>query len=169
MTEIKILQTGSSIVGLNEFKHYCRIDFDHDNTLIEAILLQSTIICENYISKDIIKKTRVLFLSETDKIIYLPFGPVEIINSVKDENDVDIPFNTLGINKENIEFDSPKKNVFIEYDTDGIKNALTKNSIMQLAATIYENRSDFDQDSKSVQEIPTNVKTQLTSLKTMFI
>ncbi|QDP54999.1 MAG: putative head completion protein [Prokaryotic dsDNA virus sp.] len=169
MTEIKILQTGSVVVELSEIKKYLRIDFQYDNDLLEAILWQSTIFCENYISKDIVEKTRLLFLSETEKNILLPFGPVKQIVSVVDENDDNIPFQVLGINNENIEFDSPKKNVFVKYETEGIRNSLTKQSILQFAATLYENRADFDQDSKSVQEIPTKVKTLLTSLKTMFI
>lgn len=169
MTEIRIDWNGSEIVTTQAFKDFCRIQFSYDDDLINAIITQSRIFCENYISKDIVPKERVYFLSDADQKIVLPFGPVDRIQQIKDQDDNDVNYKIIGINNEQIEFDKPLKNIKISYVTKGINNNLTRQSILQFGSTLYENRADFDQDSKSVSEIPTNVKTLLTSLKTMFI
>ena len=59
MRQIKInSETGSEIVSLTEMKNYLRVDHAFDNTLITDMITQARQIIENYLSRDIVAKTR---------------------------------------------------------------------------------------------------------------
>ena len=134
------------------------------------MITQARIWCENYISRDIVAKTRTYYLPETNGIFDLPFGPVSSITSVKSD-DVDIAYTVLGLNSESIELDGGYADkVKIVYVTSGLNDELLQSAIMQLVSTYYDNRADFSSDQKSnVESIPTNVRDILNSYKAMYL
>jgi hypothetical protein len=171
MREIKINSTdGSEIVLVATAKDYMRVSSTVDDNIITRMITQARIWCENYISRDIVAKTRTYYLPETNGIFDLPFGPVSSITSVKSD-DVDIAYTVLGLNSESIELDGGYADkVKIVYVTSGLNDELLKQAIMQLVSTYYDNRADFSSDQKSnVESIPTNVRDILNSYKAMYL
>ena len=171
MREIKINSTdGSEIVLIATAKDYMRVSSTVDDNIITRMITQARIWCENYISRDIVAKTRTYYLPETNGIFDLPFGPVSSITSVKSD-DVDIAYTVLGLNSESIELDGGYADkVKIVYVTSGLNDELLQSAIMQLVSTYYDNRADFSYDQKSnVESIPTNVRDILNSYKAMYL
>jgi len=171
MREIKINSTdGSEIVLVATAKDYMRVSSTVDDNIITRMITQARIWCENFISRDIVAKTRTYYLPETNGIFDLPFGPVSSITSVKSD-DVDIAYTVLGLNSESIELDGGYADkVKIVYVTSGLNDELLKQAIMQLVSTYYDNRADFSSDQKSnVESIPTNVRDILNSYKAMYL
>jgi hypothetical protein len=171
MREIKINSTdGSEIVLVATAKDYMRVSSTVDDNIITRMITQARIWCENYISRDIVAKTRTYYLPETNGIFDLPFGPVSSITSVKSD-DVDIAYTVLGLNSESIELDGGYADkVKIVYVTSGLNDELLQSAIMQLVSTYYDNRADFSSDQKSnVESIPTNVRDILNSYKAMYL
>jgi len=171
MREIKINSTdGSEIVLVATAKDYMRVSSTVDDNIITRMITQARIWCENYISRDIVAKTRTYYLPETNGIFDLPFGPVSSITSVKSD-DVDIAYTVLGLNSESIELDGGYADkVKIVYVTSGLNDELLQQAIMQLTSTYYDNRADFSSDQKSnVESIPTNVRDILNSYKAMYL
>jgi len=171
MREIKINSTdGSEIVLVATAKDYMRVSSTVDDNIITRMITQARIWCENFISRDIVAKTRTYYLPETNGIFDLPFGPVSSITSVKSD-DVDIAYTVLGLNSESIELDGGYADkVKIVYVTSGLNDELLQSAIMQLVSTYYDNRADFSSDQKSnVESIPTNVRDILNSYKAMYL
>ena len=169
MRQIKINSvTGSEIVSLSEFKSYARISNTLDDTLIESIIVQARIWCENYISRDIVAKNRTYYIPETNGIFDLPFGPIASITSIHIEGTAYTDYTIEGLDNETIDLDGPAEKVKIVYITSGLDDKLLEQSILQLSTTLYDNRNDFEV-GKEVTEIPLSTKTILNSYKNMFI
>ena len=179
MRQIKINSTtGVELISLSLAKSYLRVDVTTDDTLIGEMISQARLWCENYISRDIVSKTRSYYLSKTDGVIDIPFAPVASIQSVTVEG-TSSTFEIKGLNKERIELknlenvligyqDGYAKDVIINYTTAGLNDALLRQAMLQLVSTYYDNRADFVIGS-AINDIPTNVKSILSSFKTSFI
>ena len=160
--------TGSEVITTSEVKNYVRIDTSADDNLIAAMIKQARLFCENYISRDIVAKNRTYYLSQTEGIIDIPFGPVASITTVTAEGNA-ADYTVKGLDNERIELDGGSaKDVKITYVTTGLYDDLIKNALLQFVSTLYDNRSDF-KTGTIVQDIPTETKALLTSYKTMFI
>tara|TARA_R110002153_G_C13153401_1_gene482265 strand:- start:43 stop:558 length:516 start_codon:yes stop_codon:yes gene_type:complete len=171
MRQIKINSTdGSEIVLVATAKDYMRVSSTVDDNIITRMITQARIWCENYISRDIVAKTRTYYLPETNGIFDLPFGPVSSITSVKSD-DVAIAYTVLGLDNESIELDGGYADkVKIVYVTSGLSDSLLQQAIMQLTSTYYDNRSDFTTDAKGdIDVVPTNIKSILNSYKAMYL
>jgi len=168
--EVKINSTtGTEILTTQEVKDYVRIDTSSDDSIILAMITQARIWCENYISKDIIAKNRTYYLSHTNGVYDLPFGPVASISEITIDGTATTDYKILGLDNETIELDSSlAENVKSTYITLGLNDSLIKQAMLQLISTYYDNRSDF-KTGTIVQDIPTSTTTILTSYKTMFI
>lgn len=169
MRQIKINSTtGNEIITTSDVKNYVRIDTSADDSLISRMITQARIFCENYISRDIVAKNRTYYLSETEAIIDIPFGPVASISTVTSEgNDAD--YTIKGLDNERIELDGGSaKDVKITYITAGLSDDLIKNAMLQFVSTLYDNRADF-KIGTIVQDVPTETRALLNSYKTMFI
>ena len=169
MHQIKINRTTrSEIITTSDVKDYVRIDTSADDTLIGRMITQARIFCENYISRDIVAKNRTYYLSETEAIIDIPFGPIASISTVTAEgNDAD--HTVKGLDNERIELDGGSaKDVKITYVTAGLSDDLIKNAMLQFVSTLYDNRADF-KTGTIVQDVPTETRALLNSYKTMFI
>ena len=168
--EIKINSTtGLELLTTQEVKDYVRIDTSSDDAIISAMITQARIWCENYISKDIVAKNRTYYLSHTNGVYDLPFGPVASISEITIDGTATTDYEILGLDNETIELDSSSaENVKSTYITTGINDALIKQAMLQLISTYYDNRSDF-KTGIAINEIPTSTTSILTSYKTMFI
>lgn len=169
MRQIKINSTtGSEIVTATEFKDYARIDTSADDTLIDLIITQARIWCENYISRDIVAKNRTYYVPETNGIFDIPFGPIASISSVTIDGTAFTGYTMDGLDNETIDLDGPAEKVKVTYVTTGLDDSLLQQAIKQYAATLYENRNDFE-EGKMGSKVPTSVKSVLNSYKNMFI
>lgn len=160
--------TGSEIVTTSDVKLYARIDTDADDTLIGNMITQARIWCENYISRDIVAKNRTYYLPSTNGTFDLPFAPVATISSVT-VNGEGATYEVLGLDNETLELDGGySEKVKVTYATTGLDDGLLQQAILQLASTYYDNRADYVMEGNAV-EIPTNVKSILSSYKSMFV
>lgn len=74
MPSIKINSTiGNEIVTLAEAKAFIRIDTTDDDTIITTIIEQARLVCENYISADIVSKNRTYYLESANDRFEVPF------------------------------------------------------------------------------------------------
>ena len=175
MRQIKINSTtGSELLTTQNVKDYVRIDTTADDNIISAMITQARIWCENYISRDIVAKNRTYYLDTTNGIFDLPFGPIASVEEITIDGTATTDYEILGLDNETIELDQgPAERVKITYITNGIDDALIKQSMLQLISTYYDNRTDFIEGNSrgigSSVEIPTSTKQILTSYKTMFI
>lgn len=171
MHTIKISSvTGAEIVTTADAKSYMRVDTSSDDSLIGDMIKQARIWCENYLSKDIVAKTRVYFVENIGERILLPFAPVSSITSVTAQ-DSTAEYKSYGVDKEILELQSlPAKDVKVTYATAGLSDELLKQAIMQLVSTYYDNRADFIvMQGVSYVQVPTSVKHILDSYKEPFI
>lgn len=169
MRQIKINSTtGSEIVTASEFKSYARISNTAEDTLIDQIIVEARIWCENYLSRDIVAKNRTYYIPETNGIFDLPFGPIASISSITIDGTAFTGYTIEGLDNETIDLDGPAEKVKITYITAGLDDDLLQNAIKQLASTLYDNRHDFI-EGKSFNQIPSSTKTILNSYKNMFV
>ena len=169
MRQIKINSTlGNEILSVQEVKDYVRIDTSADDALISGMISQARIWCENYISRDIVAKTRTYYVPETTGIFDIPFGPIDSIDSVTIDGTAFTGYTMLGLDNETIDLDGPAEKVKINYTTSGLNDNLLHQAIKQLAVTLYENRSDFE-EGKIGSIVPTSTKMLLNDHKNMFI
>jgi len=180
MRQIEIVSTtGSELITTSDVKDYVRIDTTADDTLIDRMIVQARIWCENYISRDIVAKSRKYYLDKAEGFIQIPFAPVATITSVTVQGS-SAEYQEKGLNKEQIILTSGVNQVLsgsntsfamevlITYTTAGLSDDLIKQALLQMVSTYYDNRTDFIQ-GKNVNEIPTNVKSILSSYKQMFV
>lgn len=171
MKQIKINSTlGNEIITVADVKNYVRIDTTADDALISQMISQARLWCENYISRDIVAKNRTYYIDITDSGLFdLPFGPVSSISLITIDGTATTSYEILGLDNETIELDQGSaERVKITYITTGLNDSLLKQAMLQLISTYYDNRADFV-EGKTANEIPTNVRTILSSYKTMFI
>jgi len=180
MRQIEIVSTtGSELITTSDVKDYVRIDTTADDTLIDRMIIQARIWCENYISRDIVAKARKYYLDKAEGFIQIPFAPVATITSVTVQGS-SAEYQEKGLNKEQIILTSGVNQVLsgsntsfamevlITYTTAGLSDDLIKQALLQMVSTYYDNRADFVQGN-NLNEIPTNVKSILASYKTMFV
>ena len=168
MRQIKINSvTGSEIISTQDVKDYVRIDTDADDAIIARMIEQARIWCENYISRDIVAKNRTYYVDSTNGVFDIPFAPISSISAVTVQGEA-AEYTVLGLDNETIELDGGSaEQVKVTYATTGLSDGLLKQAILQLVSTYYDNRSEFV--SGSITEIPTNVKSILSSYKSMFV
>ena len=182
MRQVKVNSvTGSdsTLVPTSDVKNYIRVDHSVDDSLIADMVKQSRIVLENFLSRDIIAKTRTYYLDESDGLIDIPFGPIASIDSVTVDGST-ATHTVVGLDKETIELDSSPsyvtsnrypytyEKIKINYTTSGISDTLIKNAIMQMVATFYDNRADF-KTGTIVSEIPMTAKKMVASFKSMYV
>lgn len=169
-TQIKITATtGSELINTATAKTYLRVDTSEDDTLIGQMITQARIIIENYISKDVVAKTRKLYLATVDERFVLPFSPIASIQSITVDGTATTAYTEYGLDDTIVELESlPAEEVIVSYTTSGINDSFLIQANLQLVSTLYDNRADFI-IGQTVSEIPTEVKSILSSYKAMFI
>ena len=169
-TQIKINSTtGSEIITTTNAKDYMRVDTSADDALIGKMVTEARIIIENYLSKDIVAKTRSLYLASVDERFVLPFSPIASIQSITVDGTATTNYETYGLDDTIIELATlPSEEVIVNYTTSGMDDSLLYAANLQLVSTLYDNRADFIVGA-TVSDLPIEVKTILSSHKTPFI
>lgn len=168
--------TGSEIVASSELKSYARIETSDDDTIIANMIIAAREKCEAIINRDIVAKTRSLFISNLEPSgeygnlyrrkakIVLPYAPINSITSVQTQKSdgtlSSISYDAYGLEDKYIELTGGySKNIKIVYTTSGLGFNDLKLAIKQLATTYYDNRQDFK--SQNSINIPTDIKSIL--------
>jgi len=169
--------TGSEIVANSEMKDYARIETSDDDTIVAEMIKSAREKCEAYMNRDIVAKTRTLFVSNVNRSgeygdlykrkikIVLPFAPIASVTSVQQQDSSgtlsSIGHNVYGFEDKYIEIPSDyMRNIKIVYTTSGLSFSDIKMAIKQLATTYYDNRAEYVKGS-AVAELPTNIKSIL--------
>lgn len=169
--------TGSEIVSSSELKDFARIETSDDDTIVANLIFAARQKCEAIINRDIVAKTRSLFISNIQTSgeygnlyarrskIVLPYAPINSITSVQtqasDGSLSSISYEAFGLEDKYIEVSSAvHKNIKIVYTTSGLSYDDLKNAIKMLATTYYDNRENFVK-GKTVNEIPNDVQSIL--------
>jgi len=170
LTQIKISSTiGSEVISVQDVKDFVRIDTSADDTLISRMITTAREWSENYMTRDIVSKSRIYYLPNVDNRFLLPFAPITSISQVEVDGTVTTNYQLFGLNEQVVLLNSlPSEEVKVTYVTTGLPDESIKQALLQLVASYYDNRSNFVV-GESVNEIPTSTKTILTSYKTMFI
>ena len=165
--------TGSEVVSTTELKNYARVETSDDDTIIANMVIAAREKCEAIINRDIVAKTRSLFISNLNHSgeygdlyrrrtkIVLPYAPITSITSVSTQSSdgtlTTINYDAYGLEDKYIEVSSSyQKNIKVVYTTTGLSYDDIKLAIKQLATTYYDNREDFK--SNNTTTIPTNVQ-----------
>ena len=100
----------------------------------------------------------------------LPFAPISSISSITVEGS-SADYETKGLDDTIIELNQlPAKDIKVTYVTSGMDDGLLQQAILQLASTYYENRADYIVlQGVSFVEVPTDVKSILSSYKSVYI
>jgi hypothetical protein len=107
-------------------------------------------------------------MDSTSGLFDLPFAPVATIESVTVEGEA-ATYTEYGLDDLSIELNGgPSNNVKITYTTAGLNDGLIKQALLQMVSNYYDNRADFE-IGKTINEIPTNVKSILSGYKSMYI
>ena len=170
LTQIKISSTiGSEVISVQDVKDFVRIDTSADDSLISRMITTAREWAENYMTRDIVSKSRIYYLPKVDDRFLLPFAPITSISQVEVDGTVTTDYKLFGLNEQVVLLNSlPSEEVKVTYTTTGLPDESIKQALLQLVASYYDNRSNFVV-GESVNEIPTGTKTILTSFKTMFI
>lgn len=170
-------ETGSEIVSLSELKAYARIETSDDDSVISNMIKSARQKCEAYMNRDVVAKTRTLFLSDVNRSgeygdlyrrdvkIVLPFAPISSVTSVQQQDNsgslTNIGHNVHGFEDKYVEIPRDYiQNIKIVYTTTGLSFSDIKLAIKQLATTYYDNRSDYVK-GETVNELPSNIKSIL--------
>ena len=178
MISVQIDSTpGSEIVASSELKSYARIETSDDDTIVAELIKSAREKCEAIINRDIVAKTRSLFISDIDPSgeygdlyrrrikIVLPYAPIASITSVQTQKSdgtlSNINYDTYGLEDKYIEVSSAyTENIKVVYTTSGLSFDDLKLAIKQLATTYYDNRADYVKGT-IVASLPTNVESIL--------
>ena len=168
-SQIKINSTtGSELVTTSEAKDFIRVDTSADDTIISEMITEARLWIENYISKDLVAKTRTYYTPFQKERFVLPFAPVASITSVTIDGTA-ATYEVKGLDNEIVELNElPAKEVQVAYTTAGLNDSLLKQAILRLVSTFYDNRADFVV-GQQVNEVPMSVKDILSGYKTVFI
>ena len=91
------------------------------------------------------------------------------IQSITVDGTATTAYTEYGLDDTIIELESlPAEEVIVSYTTAGLSDSFLIQANLQLISTLYDNRADFVTGT-IVSDIPTEVKSILSSHKTMFI
>jgi len=170
MYQVKInYNVGSEIVTLAEAKNYIRIETDQDDLLVTNMIIQARTIIENYISSDIMPKSRSFFTDYVEESIDLSFAPVRVISSISSKGVAltSDQYEIKGLDKERIKFkEKHLEDVQVNYETIGLNDEFLRQAVLQMVSTLYDNRSDIA--FESINTIPTETKNLISSYRKMF-
>ena len=160
--DIRIISTigTEEPVTLAEAKNYLRINNTQDDDLITSIILNARMRAERYLNSDIVSKQRIMYLSNVDQPINLPYAPIATVVTVTVDGEtqtVDEGYYIRGLDNPLIEFDTyndafnyrvesysgnPAERVEITYTTSGLDFSLVKLGVLALIAELYYARTE---------------------------
>jgi len=130
-------------VTLQEAKDYMRISSDSENDLIEELITSARERIEKYTGLSLGLKTLKAYWFYFHIPAEIPYGPVTAINSVVDDNDVELEYTARGLQYKTLEAYSTQ-GLAIEYEAGfTIVPKGLKLAILKQVSTDYENRENY--------------------------
>jgi hypothetical protein len=117
-------------------------DLGQDRSLVEAYITTARMQCEGYTGIGFIARTIQAQINNSLGSIYLPYGPIGTVTTVKNEAGDDQEFTILGVQWKQLK--SPAyRNITVTY-TAGYTELpeVFKTAILQQVAYLYEHRGD---------------------------
>lgn len=131
-------------VTLAEAKAWAKIDTTADDSIITSLITTARQQCEDYVGISLVGHTIKAVLNNSNGGIFLPYGPVVEISSVKDEDGNAITdYETSGTNFVQLLYPTLER-ITVEYTTgyDSLPGEL-KTAILQQFFYIYHNRGEI--------------------------
>lgn len=152
--DISATVTGLEPLNIDEVKNYLKIDFDEDDLLLNDMITGAREQAEQFTGLSLVEKTIVLFETEYDYEIELPYPEHdEVIKVEINGEDYTNNIQVIG-NKEKtvilpLIYDSSSTGdgVEITYTTTGICPKPIKNALLKNIADWYENRANVSEVS----------------------
>ena len=160
-SEVQVLTTIGSpdtIVTLDQAKEYIRITNTEEDSLITAMIQNAILQAEQYLSRDILSKTRRMYVNYADRPFNLFYAPVASVQTVAIDGTSTTAYELLGLQNPLVKLDQTNaEKVTVDYTTAGIADQSVRQGILALIAWLYH-RGDAS--------MPTNWKTWLSPFKT---
>lgn len=130
-------------VTLQEAKDYMRISSDSENDLIEELITSARERIEKFTGLSLGEKTLKAYWFYYHVPAEIPYGPVTLINSVVDDNDVALEYTARGLQYKVLEAYSTQ-GLVIEYEAGfAVAPKGLKLAILKQVSTDYENRENY--------------------------
>ena len=144
-TDVKVVSTHdapSSIVSLNEVKLYLSVTNTQEDVMITSMITNAILQAEKYLNRDILSKTREMYLVRVEEPINLYYAPIASVNSVIIDDidaEIDKEYEVLGLDNPSIMFIAPPvRKVLINYTTVGITDESIRQGILSLVQFLYD-------------------------------
>ena len=130
-------------VTLQEAKDYMRISSDAENDLIEELITSARERVEKFTGLSLGQKTLKAYWLYFHTPAEIPYGPITLINSVVDDNDVELQYTARGLQYKVLEAYSTV-GLTIEYEAGfAVAPKGLKLAILKQVSTDYENRENY--------------------------
>jgi len=130
-------------VTLQEAKDYMRISSNAEDDLIEELITSARERIEKFTGLSLGEKTLKAYWFYYHIPSEIPYGPVTLINSVVDDNDVDVEYTARGLQYKVLEAYSTV-GLTIEYEAGfAVAPKGLKLAILKQVSTDYENRENY--------------------------
>ena len=130
-------------VTLQEAKDYMRISSDSENDLIEELITSARERIEKFTGLSLGEKTLRAYWFYYHVPQEIPYGPVTLIESVVDDNDVALEYTARGLQYKVLEAYSTQ-GLVIEYEAGfAVAPKGLKLAILKQVSTDYENRENY--------------------------
>ena len=145
--------TSPEVLDLPTVKSFLRVDFVEDDTLITSMITQAREVVEDYLSRSIVQCDVTATCTVRDEL-FLPYGPVLSIDSVKDKDGevIDYTWNgfTVFFNGTYTVEECESNNFVITYkagsDANNLLPAGLKLGLLETIAYLYDNRGNVEKD-----------------------
>ena len=130
-------------VTLQEAKDYMRISSESENDLIEELITSARERVEKFTGLSLGQKTLKAYWLYFHTPAEIPYGPITLINSVVDDNDVELQYTARGLQYKVLEAYSTV-GLTIEYEAGfAVAPKGLKLAILKQVSTDYENRENY--------------------------
>ena len=147
-TDVKVVSVNdapSSIVSLDQAKLYLSVTNTQEDVMITSMITNAILQAEKYLNRDILGKTREMYLVEVKEPINLYYSPISAVNSVTINGEVQVldeGYEVLGLDNPSIYFtQAPAQKVLINYTTVGITDESIRQGVLALVAMLYDRGS----------------------------
>ena len=142
---LKVQKTARSVspLTLAVVKQWLKVDGNSDDSLITTLIEQSRDLIEAYLGRSLIEYD-ITLTATARREVELPYGPVDSITSVKDNDGNDVDYKYYGFT---VTLDSPVDTV-INYRTTGDLPKGLELGWLEAIAYLYEFRGDDKQAFK---------------------
>lgn len=173
------LATGAmEVITVDDVKAWSVVETSLDDAVITAIIVSAREMVENFLSKDMVSKNRILFVDEpedSENTVILPYnakdGTIAVNVNGTDLTEGD-DYCIVGIGNKYIRLTTYGTNITVTYESDPISSPseleLAKSATKVLIEQIYDNRANLEGD-EDIMILDRNVKIMLNPIRTMYL